>query len=276
MSSRKGFTLIELLVVISIIALLVAILMPALNKAREQASGAVCLNNMKSLSLAWTMYFGENNDHIALGSTGEWKGIEPWSYHSNQAAAANERPLEPKFESIRNGTLYKYTKTVEVYHCPGDKRHLEPSRRETDDPELLGGYRSYSIPGGLFGVNPDGGAGIIPHLQSSSIDNPSQKYVFVEEMDGRGSNHGSWLIRPLGGNNNPGSNGWVDPIAIWHNKRSTLGFCDGHAEMHGWEEDTTLEMAESQSFYMEPDYDGGEEGIDLLYMQRGYAYKALQ
>ncbi len=76
---KKGFTLIELLVVISIIALLVAILMPALSKAREQARAAICQVNLKSWSKMFVMYIDENDDKFMHGSSeSEWEGI--WIY----------------------------------------------------------------------------------------------------------------------------------------------------------------------------------------------------
>ncbi len=64
---RVGFTLIELLVVIAIIAVLMAILMPALNRAGEQGKRAACLSNLKQLTLSWIMYAGENDDRIVSG-----------------------------------------------------------------------------------------------------------------------------------------------------------------------------------------------------------------
>src|SRR4030043_881545 len=67
MTERKGFTLIELLVVVAIIAILMAILMPTLNRAREQGRRAVCLNHIKTLALAWSMYADENDDRIVNG-----------------------------------------------------------------------------------------------------------------------------------------------------------------------------------------------------------------
>jgi len=67
MGKRKGFTLIELLVVIAIIAILMAILMPALNRAREQGKRAACLSNLKQLTLAWILYADDNDDRIVNG-----------------------------------------------------------------------------------------------------------------------------------------------------------------------------------------------------------------
>jgi len=70
MNGRRGFTLIELLVVIAIIAILMAILMPTLNRAREQGKRAVCLGNLKQLSLSWITYADDNDDRIVNGAAG--------------------------------------------------------------------------------------------------------------------------------------------------------------------------------------------------------------
>jgi len=267
MKNHKAFTLIELLVVISIIALLVSILMPALNNAKQQATGAVCLANQKTMALAWVMYHDDNDGRIASGHTGNWGNIKPWAYYPGSGAG-----MEPKYDSIRNGTLYPYIETVEAYNCPGDKRSNQPAV-DTGYAPALGGYRSYSIAGGLFGVDPAGGWGIVPHLKAGSIKRPAEKYVFVEEMDGRGGNMGAWVLFPAGLPGVEPEGEWVDPMAIWHNDSGTLGFCDGHAEMHRWLDQSTYDMCENQWFYqVVPDTDSGD---DLAFMQHGYAYERL-
>jgi len=267
MKKHDAFTLIELLVVISIIALLVSILMPALNTARQQATGAVCLANQKTMALAWVMYYDDNDGMITNGSTSSFGDIRPWSYYPGNSAG-----MEPKYESIKNGTLYPYIETVESYHCPGDKRFNKPAVDPAYAP-ALGGYRSYSIPCGLFGNIGWGVA--VAHRKASSIKHPAEKYVFIEEMDGRGGNWGAWALWPAGSSTAlvPTGN-WVDPLAVWHNDASTLGFCDGHAEIHRWLEKSTYDMCEQQRFYQEVYSD--EEGVDLAYMQKGYAYKELE
>ncbi len=74
-AQRRAFTLIELLVVIAIIALLMAILMPALNRAREQGKRGVCLSHLKQLQLSWIMYCNENDQRMVNGDTEEY-GID--------------------------------------------------------------------------------------------------------------------------------------------------------------------------------------------------------
>ena len=80
MSKRKGFTLIELLVVIAIIAILLAVLMPALHRAREQGKRAMCMGNLKQLTLGWIMYADENDGRIVNGAAGiDRSGEKAWA-----------------------------------------------------------------------------------------------------------------------------------------------------------------------------------------------------
>src|SRR5512139_3807525 len=113
----RGFTLIELLVVIAIIALLMSILMPALNRAREQGRRAGCLSNLKNLTLAWIMYADDNGDKLVNGSSGEYNS-EPTNgpFWVKQDYEENMTEIVKK-QAIMNGALWPYTKTLKVYKC---------------------------------------------------------------------------------------------------------------------------------------------------------------
>ena len=254
----SAFTLIELLVVIAIIALLMAILMPALQRVKNQAKGTICVQNLRTLSLAWFMYKDDNDDELVKGTTDSSDG----SWVLNPSGDT----IEDKKEALRNGALFPYvSNTVDVYRCPADLRQKDPR---------VYAFRSYSIAGGMNGVNPAGGWQIYPIIKYSEIKRPASKYVFLEESDPRGYNRGSWVMRPK-------SKEWVDPFAIWHSRsKSTLGWADGSAEMHQWLSKSLIEWnkqaceePDTFSFYKPRDEDDLE---DFTFMLNGYAYRALQ
>ena len=247
---RKGFTLVELLIVVAIIALLMSILMPILSKVKRHASAAVCMHNLKTLSRGWFMYKDANDDKLVGGHVG---GPPNWV---RGPSGPSSDPIEQKKEGIRQGLLFEYVgKSVDVYRCPSDGRKLTPGQAA---------FRSYSIAGGLNGEGWQN-----TYVQAKvygDIKNPAGKYVFVEESDPRGWNVGSWVL-------NPKTKTWVDPLAIWHHRKSTLGFADGHAEARKWVDESTIEMSEKQIFY-HPVPVG--EGEDIDFMLRGFPYKSLQ
>ncbi len=135
MYKRRGFTLIELLVVIAIIALLMSILMPALNRARELGRRTVCMGNLKQLALAWVMYADENRGDLVNGLAGAddgatppvitgWVGPIPLDGNGNPDAAQgmNKRGQERR---IKDGTLWDYAKNPKVFKCPaGQVNHM--------------------------------------------------------------------------------------------------------------------------------------------------------
>jgi len=234
-----------------------AILMPALRAARDQARRVHCLSNQKTLLVAWLMYKDDNDDKLVGGHTGSY----PYDWVQGPARIGD--PLELKKQGIRRGMLFRYVSdTIDVYHCPSDRRMLVAPHYA---------FRSYSIAGGMNGEAEIFGAE--PLELYTEIKNPATKYVFVEETDPRGWNRGSWVLNPLKWKQ------WVDTIAIWHNKQGTLGFADGHVELHRWVDKSTIKWCE-QAFYDPNNFQFNMtvppgEGHDLGYMQIGYAYKAL-
>ena len=265
---KRAFTLIELLVVIAIIALLMALLMPALRLAKDQATGLICVNNLRQLSIAWLSYTTENNGKIVNGHIPRdnnpprhWWVLAPQhpdGTYSGDQSAPGPPTLDDKYRGIQRGLLYPFLKTVKVYHCPADAR--------IDIPEQQA-YRSYSIAGGMNGEA--GQFGAVPIEVYDEIRNPGTKIVFLEESDRRGWNMGSWVLNP----NNPDC--WVDPLAGWHNDRSTMGFADGHAEKHKWEDKRTIEMNLTQIAGCDGPSETPYPNPDLVYMFRAYAYRKI-
>ena len=232
---KTGFTLIELLVVISIIAVLMAILMPALRSARDQGRRVQCMSNVRSLAIAWFMYQDDNDNVLVNGNvprsaqfkeSNEAFWVEPPQGPLGSYTGDPNPTLEDELRGIERGALYPYVKDVDTYRCPSDDRKRNPNRAT---------FRSFSIAGGMNGEERYNFTKRAIR-KYTEIRNPSTKYVFVEEADPRQWNMGSWIVYPTG-------DSWCDPLSIWHGNRSCLGWADGHTEMHRWLDERTIEMA---------------------------------
>lgn len=245
----KAFTLIELLVVIAIIAVLMAILMPSLNAARDQAKRIHCRSNVKTLCLAWYMFKDDNSDTLVNGNTGNGAWV------TNPPTGAT---LEQQKDSIRAGMLFTYAgKETEVYHCPADRRKQGVNVA----------FLTFSVAGG---ANGETWSGYTKVTKYSELKHPAETYIFVEEADTRGTNVGSWQMDPT-------ARTWVDPVAMWHKRQSTLGFADGHSEMHPWTDKSFVDWCEKAmyepstfAFNMTPP---ANEQTDIEYMSRYFPRK---
>jgi len=231
---RGGFTLIELLAVIATIAILAALLLPVLSRARIRAQRTACFSNLHQLGLAWVMYAHDNGDYLVPSYP---EDPDVWvKGDMTQLAEANNTEL------LREGKLFPYLQHVSVYHCPTDPG-------VTIGGESVATVRSYSM-NSFMGAR-DPGAGLIPSTangfvpffsKETELRRPSELWVLVDE-DERSINDGFFVTDPT-------ARMWFDFPAISeqrHNFSYALSFADGHSEIWHPQDTRTFKLASNRT-----------------------------
>ncbi len=224
---RAGFTLIELLVVIAILALLIALLLPGLSRARGAAQSAACLSNLRQLQTCWLMYANDHNGRLPPNlsvydlSTGEpIPGLDlrlTW--------CAGNAQTDVNTANIERGYLFPYNRSAAIYHCPADKARVAGTNiRHT---------RSYNMSQSVTGISYGSILGPLPTFQTlMQIRNPepANLFVFIDV-------HEDQIADSLFGIPVPGESWegiWFDLPANRHNDGCNLSFADGHVEHWKW------------------------------------------
>ena len=182
--NRAGaFTLIELLVVIAIIAILAALLLPVLSRAKMTAQSIACLNNLKQLQLCFHLYGVDNDDYFVPNNSVAIIGapslnIQGLSWLPDVNAATEIDP-----SNIVKGLLFKYNTSLPIYHCPADNSTLETSDGQ---PLPQSRWRSYNMSQSVNGYpegNPDYYNIIPAWTKFTEVRHPipSELFVFIDE-----------------------------------------------------------------------------------------------
>ena len=248
MNKHKGFTLVELLVVIAVIAILMAILLPALGRAREQGKRVVCFNDMKQLQMAWNLYADNSKDKIVPADIAYSWGVGAhnwasyglcwyetphiWDHPTGSCDLDTQGNLDsaPRIpwedatredweHSISDGAFWKYLQNYKIYRCPLAEKTT---------------YVTYTIshamnawnepPGGIFGAT----AGMEIRIRSQ-IKHSADRMIFADKVYPDNGAYGiQYAVEEF----------W-DPPGVKHGYGQPTSFADGHIEYHKWVDDRT-------------------------------------
>jgi prepilin-type N-terminal cleavage/methylation domain-containing protein/prepilin-type processing-associated H-X9-DG protein len=222
----QAFTLIELLVVIAILAILAALMLPVLSRAKGRALSAACLNNLKQLEDCCHLYAAESDDFLPPNQVGGF--VSAPSSTNGLSTVVNSRswcpgiaPLDTTTDNIKQGLLFPYNLSPAIYRCPADRSTV------TGHPDLMR-TRSYCM---NISLNCDDARNTFRKFTEIRAPSPVNLFVLIDthEEDIWDATFGIF------GPDSYWKDFWLDLPASHHNQGANLSFADGHVEHWRWQ-----------------------------------------
>lgn len=239
---RRGFTLVELLIVIAIIAVLAALLLPALSRARAQARSTQCMSNLRQLYLANTMYASENRGHYCPAAPDVFEGQGGRiRWHGERATPDATSEYDPK-----KGPLAEYLPDGRVKECPEFFAYRRRNESTQAFESSAGGYGyNAAYVGGTYHLREGEDAAIYTALDSRIL-NPSEVIMFADSalpMEGEIIEYGllypPYNVTPQNPTGDPDDEDnpafeLTPSLHFRHNGRVNVVWCDGHISSESW------------------------------------------
>jgi prepilin-type N-terminal cleavage/methylation domain-containing protein len=243
--AAKAFTLIELLVVIAIIAILAAMLLPALSKAKLKAQGIQCMSNHRQLTLAWRMYAEDNADRLvyASHSPNSTENEHAWTW-TELNFSSDVRNWDINAD-ITQRPLWPYNKSAGIYKCPADRSYVivngeqKPRVRTMSMNFFLGG----------FGGSSDGAPNAAQYTLFTKLGQiatrkgspgPVKTFVFLDQREDS-INWGNFYTQ-MDGFSPRVETSYIfgqDWPGAYHKRAAGFSFADGHSEIKKWQDGRT-------------------------------------
>ena len=221
-AGKRGFTLIELLVVIAIIAILAAMLLPALSKAKTRAQTTQCLNNVKQLQLCWHLYALDSGGALVAN-----KAQTPIATTQPDSWISGSAKLDDTPTNLQRSAFFPYNSSIQIYHCPSDQSKVTGKN--------ILRFRSYAM--SYPWMNGDPGAVEINRKETDiRSPGPSLASVLWDENEDSIDNGGLGILAA-------GDWSWWNWPASRHNNGCVMSFADGHVEHWRWKDPWVLKFA---------------------------------